>query len=73
MARVCVAVESNQIRSKQAAQDVFPPGQHAKQLGGGKGDVQEEANPCFWKRLANHERKQHQVIIVYPKQVTGFG
>ena len=54
VANVVVGVESHQVGSQESFQDLFPPGQEAKELEGGKGDVEEEAYGGLGESLPKH-------------------
>jgi hypothetical protein len=62
-------VEPEEVRAEQAAQDLLAPRQDAEDLGGGEGDVQEEADARVGQPLTQQARDEQQLIVVNPDYI----
>ena len=71
MAHVVVGMEADEVGSQHAADDLVAPRQRAERLVVGEGDVQEEPDGRIRQRLAQHRRKQHEVVVLDPQRVAG--
>ena len=60
-------LESDEIRSEHAAQDLLPPWHPHEEFLGRERDVQEESDHQVRAYLAEHRRDQEQVVVVDPR------
>ncbi len=70
---VALALEADEVRAEQPAQDRVALGQLGEQLDGGEGDVVEEADPHVRALLADHPRYELQLVVVHPDRPAGAG
>jgi hypothetical protein len=65
-------MKSDQVRSEEAIEQPLAPRQQPEDLRGGKGDVEEEADPSVGDPLAQHPRDEHELVVVDPDEITGL-
>lgn len=74
MSSVIVCVEADQIALEDTEEQLFSDREDTVDLAAGERRVQEKADLdvflCVSNLLAEHLRQEHQVVVVYPDQVT---
>jgi hypothetical protein len=66
-------MEPDKVRSKEAGEDLLPPGEVAEDLERREGDVVEIPDLGIRQALPEHLREEHQVVVVDPDGVVGPG
>ena len=74
MPRVVIGMESYEITMKDSEQQLIADGQNPVDLATGEGGMEEEPDLDIVLSIPNllskHFRQQHQVIVVYPDQIS---
>jgi hypothetical protein len=66
VARVGGGLEADEVGGEDAFEEFLADGEAAEDLGGGEGDVHEEADGCGGEALADEGGEEHEVVVVHP-------
>jgi hypothetical protein len=64
-----VSVKADEVRAEQAREHRLPVREHAEDLGGREGDVQEEPDARVRQALAEHRGQEHELVVVHPDEL----
>ena len=69
MAPIGVRVKADEVGAEETLEDLRPPREDAQHLGGGEGDVEEEADARVGELLPYELRHEEELIVMDPHEV----